>query len=232
MHKILRYVAIATILVLSTSSLTAQDEINRIEVFGGYAYMNLNRGVDPDEFNDDFSDFPGNRVHAHGFNGSLTYNFTRYLGAKFDMTLHSYGEDFTSQFYVNPPPPTLPPPGTFKLSQNIYQYMGGIQVKDNLKEGSKLRPFGHALIGISQQDFSVDQTAPINAQLFKVESTDWAMKFGGGIDYKVHKNIDIRLIQVDWNPVWRGDKDFGGQFGNVGGVLQNNFQLTFGVAIH
>jgi hypothetical protein len=232
MIRIITCTAILAIIALGAVSAFSQDEINRVEAFGGYAYMNLNRGIDPDEFNDDFSDFPGNRVNAHGFNGSLTYNFTRFIGAKFDLTLHSYGEDFTSQLTVNPPPPTLPPPGTFKISQNIYQYMGGIQIKDNKKEGSKLRPFAHALIGVSQETFSIDQTAPSNSQLFDVESTDWAMKFGGGIDYKIHKHFDLRLIQVDWNPIVRGDKDFGGRFGVVNGVLQNNIQLTFGIAIH
>ncbi len=85
---------ILAVLMFAVSTATAQSENYKFEAFAGYSYMNLNRGVDPDEFNDDFSDFPANRVNAHGFNGSVNYNFNRWVGVKFDLTLHSYGEDF------------------------------------------------------------------------------------------------------------------------------------------
>ena len=110
--------------------------------------------------------------------------------------------------------------------------MGGIQIKDNMKEGPKFKPWGHILFGVADQHFSVDQTAPSNSQLFKINSTDFAMKFGGGIDYKIHKNVDVRAIQFDWNPILRGDAAVGGQFGTINSVLQNNWLLGFGVVFH
>src|SRR5215467_2115193 len=192
MNKLLKISLILAVSMFGFSLVHAQGQghdFYKWEFFGGYSYMNLNRGFDPDEFNDSFSDFPANRVNAHGFNGSITYNFRRFIGAKFDLTLHSHGEDFTSGFnipVVNPPVFT---PGTFKTSQNVYQYMGGIQIKDNSKEGPKLKPWAHILGGISDQHFSLDRTAPTSAQLFKVNSTDFAMKLGGGLDIAVHKHI-------------------------------------------
>ena len=232
MNTLFRSMFTLAVLMFAFTSIQAQDEIYRLEGFGGYSYMNLNRGFDPDEFDDDFSDTRFNRVNAHGFNGSITYNFTRYLGAKFDLTLHSHGEDFDSVLSVNPFPPGQPGPGTFKTSQNVYQYMGGIQVKDNRKDGPTFKPFGHALLGVSDQHFSIDQTAPVNARLIDVNSTDFAMKFGGGLDWKIHKNFDVRLIQADWNPIVRGDLETTGRFGTIESVLQNNWLLTFGVVIH
>src|SRR5829696_8144211 len=101
MKAIITSTLVLAVLMLTVSTANAQSDYYKFEAFGGYSYMNLNRGVDPDEFNDDFSDFPANRVNAHGFNGSVNYNFTRYIGSKFDVTLHSHGEDFESLF-INP----------------------------------------------------------------------------------------------------------------------------------
>jgi opacity protein-like surface antigen len=233
MNTLVKYTFAATMLLFAVSSIRAQPhERYKYEGFGGYSYLNLNRGIDPDEINDNFSDFPANRVNAHGFNGSFTYNWSRYLGAKFDVTLHTHGEDFTSLLTVNPLQPTATVNGTFKTSQNVYQYMGGVQIKDNSKVGPKFKPWAHILAGVSDQHFSVDETAPVNSRLINVNSTDFAMKFGGGLDYKIHRNFDVRLIQFDWNPIFRGNLDLGPNFRTQGSTLQNNWLLTFGVVIH
>lgn len=221
------------VLLLGMTAVLAQSDIYKFEGYGGYSYMNLNRGIDADEFDDSLGDTPANRVNAHGFNGSFTYNFHRFVGAKFDLTLHSHGEDFSGVLHVNPvrPEGTIGTPATFKTSQNVYQYMGGIQIKDNKKEGAKFRPWAHILLGVADQHFSVDETTPTSQRIFDVNSTDWAMKFGGGLDYQVHKNVDIRFIQFDWNPIWRGDQDFGPNIGVVNGVMQNNWLVGVGVVL-
>ena len=207
------------VLLFTGGTVSAQDEVNRFEVFAGYAYMNLNRGIDPDEFDDDLSDFPANRVNAHGFNASATYNFNRFIGAKFDMTFHGHSQDFDQ----------IP----FKLEQKVNQYMGGIQIKDNRSDGPKFKPFAHFLAGAASQSIQLELTGTDDEIVpFDVNSTDFAMKLGAGIDYKVHKNIDIRLIQFDWNPIFRSDTNFGPTLGTLPGVMQNNLQLTFGVVFH
>jgi len=232
MRFTLKFAVGIAISLLTVSSALSQSDYYKLEGVGAYSYMNLNRGVDPDELNDNFTDTPFNRVNAHGFNGSITYNFSRFVGAKFDLTLHTHGEDFTSVLTVNPPLPGVNGAGTFKTSQNIYQYMGGVQIKDNNREGGKFRPFGHILAGVADQHFSVDRTAPFDARLIDINSTDFAMKFGAGADINVSKNIAIRAIQFDWNPIFRGEVAFGNNLGNTGGVLQNNWLLNFGIVIH
>src|SRR3982751_2173649 len=102
MKLALNFAVTLILTVLAVSSAFAQDDYYKLEGMGGYSYMNLNRGIDPGEIDDNFSDTPFNRVHAHGFNGSIDYNFTRFIGAKFDLTLHTHGEDFTSTLFVNP----------------------------------------------------------------------------------------------------------------------------------
>jgi opacity protein-like surface antigen len=235
MNKLLKGVLSVAVLMFGITAVVAQDDRVKWEGYAGYSYMNLNRGIDADEFDDDLGDTPANRVNAHGFNGSITYNFSRFVGAKFDLTLHSHGEDFAGIAVVNPLPTVVAggvgTPAVFKTSQNVYQYMGGIQIKDNNKDGAKFKPWAHLLLGIADQHFSVDQTSPTNVRIFDVNSTDWAMKFGGGLDYQVHKNVDIRFIQFDWNPIWRGDQDFGPNIGVVNGVMQNNWLIGFGVVL-
>lgn len=226
MIKVFRVICAVAILTLAISLTYAQDDIYRVEGFGGYSYMNLDRAVDLSQFsNGNF-----NRVHSHGFNGSVAYNFNRYWGAKFDLTLHTHGEDFQSNLVVNPLATVTN--GTFKTSQSDYQYMGGVQIKDNKREGPRFKPFAHVLAGISDQHFSIDETSPTNTQLVKLSKTGFGMKFGGGIDYKLTKNLDARFIQFDYNPIWRSSTNFGTSFGTVDSAVRNNWLLTFGVVIH
>ena len=224
MRKLLSSSFVLIVLAVAASSVNAQDEINRFELFGGYSYMNLNRGLDADEIDDDFGDFPGNRVNAHGFNGSATYNFSRYIGAKFDVTLHGHSQSFEDAGIA------------YKLEQKVNQFMGGLQFKDNSKDGGKLRPFGHVLAGMASQSLQLEAAGGVlegkgEIIAFDINSTDFAMKFGGGLDYKVHKNVDIRLIQFDYNPIFRGDRDLG-TLGTLPSVMQGNMLLSFGVVFH
>jgi len=223
-----------SIMALTATSALAQDERYKFEFYGGYSYMNLNRGFDPDEFDDDFEDFAANRVNAHGIELGVNYNWSRYLGAKFVYTRHAHSQDIVESG-----------PGQFKLEQKVGQFMGGIQIKDNRKDGAKLKPFAHILAGAAQQSFQGEghflvvnplrQAGTTGAEgeeviAFDINSTDFTMSFGGGLDLRVHRNVDIRLIQVDWNPIFRGDRDT--QFGTFPGAMQNNIRVGFGVVLH
>lgn len=218
-------------LMFALSSVYAQDDY-KWEGFGGYSYMNLNRGIDPNDVNSEIPNSPGNRVNAHGFNGSFTYNFHRYIGAKFDLTLATQGGDFTSPLQISAPPAPPIPSATVKSSQDVQEYLFGVQIKDNKKESQHFKPWAHVLFGVAHEKFDFEETAPNSATLFSVGSNDFAMKFGGGLDWRVHKNIDVRLIQFDWNPITRGGLTLGGRLGTIPSRLQNNYLFTWGVAFH
>jgi hypothetical protein len=214
------------------SAVYAQKDDYKWEGFVGYSYMNLNRGIDPSEVNSEITNFPGNRVNAHGFNGSIVYNFHRYVGAKFDLTFAKHGEDFTSPLQISAPPLPPIPSATLKSSQDVEQYLFGIQIKDNKIGSQKLKPFAHILGGVAHEKFVIEETAPGALTIVDNGANDFAMKLGGGLDLRVHKNIDIRLIQFDWNPISRSDITVGGRIGTIGSVLQNNYLFTWGVAFH
>lgn len=219
-------------IMFAFSAIHAQDDIYRFEGFGGYAYMNLNRGLDKTSAGAEIPNYPSNRVNAHGFNGSIVYNFHRFIGAKFDFTAHTHGSEFTSPLQISAPPLPPIPSANVKESQSVYQYLFGIQVKDNKRDSQTLKPFFHALGGWGHETLTIDETSPTATQLFHANSTDFAMKLGGGLDWGIHKNVDIRLIGFDWNPIYRSDLGAVGRIPNVPAALQNNYMFTWGIAFH
>ncbi len=87
-------IMIIAVFVFSCASLaSAQDDYHKVEVFGGYSYNSADR-IAGSEFTtstvgSQFSS--GKRKGFQGFDTSVTYNFSRYVGAKFDFSGH-YGE--------------------------------------------------------------------------------------------------------------------------------------------
>lgn len=184
---------ILTIAALLTFSViaAAQEEINRVEGYAGYSFL---RG--------DAEDFSGDRVNAHGFNGSITGNFHRYVGAKFDFSTHSTSVDV--------------PVGTTTVEVNarLNQFLGGVQFKDNQVGGGRLKPFAHVLAGVARYRESASGTTA------SFSESDFAMAVGGGLDVRVSKHVDIRVFQVDYNPVF------------ADGDRANNVRLGFGIVFH
>ncbi len=234
MTKNLKYIFLIAIIALTVSSVHAQsDEINRAEVFAGYSYLSTDSTISEDDF-DDFDDVDS-RVGLHGVNLSVTGNFSKYIGAKFDFSTNSKSEDISF----------LDDSATVKYRVN--QFMGGIQVKNNAKEGPRFKPFGHVLAGVSRQSIKFDNVVGFTPILVNTavrgdgggfdfdddsfNTTNFAMAVGGGVDVRVHKRVDIRIFQVDYNPTFYKEQDFGDGF-VIPGRTQNNVRFSFGVVFH
>jgi Outer membrane protein beta-barrel domain len=130
----------------------------------------------------DISDAAGNPVVLHGVNVSGVYNFSKYVGVKGDFSTH-HKQEFSLQ-----------------------NYLGGIQVKNNAKEGSRVRPFAHALAGVV-----------VASEGFRAVGGAFSMAVGGGIDVRVNKKVSVRVIQVDYNPYFSD------------GYVSNNVRVGFGI---
>ncbi len=167
------------------------DEIKKNEFFVGYSNQQVGLNSSRQIFN--------------GFEGSYTRNISRYVGIKGDVS-GAYNNTFTS-IPVNTN-------GSFsdvrvKNSSSVYNFLGGVQFKDNAKT-SKLKPFGHVLAGVAYRRFKVkDDQCITNCNnvvqtpfLFKGSNNGFSAALGGGLDVKITDNIDIRAIQVDYNPVF------------------------------
>lgn len=210
---------ILTIAALLTFSVIApaQDEINRAEFFGGYSHNWVDSGISSND--SDIEDFFSGRSGHNGFNASITGNVSKYVGIKFDVATHS--KTFSDTIGTDP----------FSVKSRNTTFMGGLQFKNNLKDGPTVKPFAHILAGIAKQkltsaDFDED-----------FSDNSFTMAFGGGIDVKVHRHVDIRVIQLDYNPVFRGDDttvvdDTTVPPTTVTFGRQNNFRVGFGIVIH
>lgn len=242
---------IPALLIVCAPAAFAQgsDDYNRAEVALGYSHM---RGestngtvsgvpvgpvpVNPctpqggQLFGTNFQRFFCARRGFNGFDTSAVYNFNRYVGLKGNVSGHYNSETFVD--------------GATKVDtrSRTYNFLAGVQVKDNRKEGRALRPFAHALFGAARVSFNTRQTnqfapPPFNDFTTDDSQTDFAMKLGGGLDVQLGRRVDLRLVEINYNPV------FGGERKLIGGPLPqtpitaqgrtaHNFTIGIGVVFH
>jgi len=224
---------VVTLVLLSTITGWAQDDYKKYEFFGGYSALFLDN-LAGDTESPAVDDVLGDRQTLRGFNLAFGMNFHKYVGAKFDYSLHLREDEFSR------------PAGSGTVDSTIQNFLGGIQVKNNANDGPTLKPFGHALFGVAVQKLDVDSPqlpALFGISDFHTNETSFAMAFGGGLDIKLNDRFDIRVVQVDWNIIKRGDQQTGivlvpTPFQTVGspfvirGTRQDNLRLGIGIVIH
>ncbi|HEV2912123.1 MAG TPA: outer membrane beta-barrel protein [Pyrinomonadaceae bacterium] len=196
------------------------DEYNKVEFYGGYSHNRVDTGLSDDD--PDFRDIIDEREGFNGFETSITGNVHKYVGLKFDVSGAYRSENFA-----------LSNGATGDVDSSIYNFLGGVQLKDNRKEGGMLRPFAHFLAGAAHQRVEVNSpqlNALIGVNSFEAEDTSFALGIGGGLDIRVHPRVDIRAISLDYNPVFSGDQTIQGQ--TFDGRTQHNFRIGAGIVIH
>ncbi|HEY6186313.1 MAG TPA: outer membrane beta-barrel protein [Pyrinomonadaceae bacterium] len=209
------------------------DEYKKWEFFGGYSAMQFDT-LAGDTSNTAVDEVLGGRNTLRGFNASITRNFTKYFGVKFDYSLHLREDNFSR------------PAGSGTVDSTVQNFLGGIQVKNNSEDGPWFKPFGHALFGMANQKIDVDSPqlpAVFGVSDLHVNETSFAMAFGGGVDIRLNKRFDVRAVQIDWNIINRGDQQTGivlvptpfqtvGSPFIIGGTRQDNLRLSVGIVIH
>lgn len=244
-----------------------QDDYHKIEVSGGYSFERT-KGFPGDAIlgtaSGNTSGTTGtDRTHnLNGFSASAAYNFSRYVGAKVEFS-SNYGSDTNHTLpggvYQSISASTLliiPASTGIPAKQRDYKFMGGVQIKDNSTE-QRLKPFAHALFGTSRQTtdfYNLDQqrTNLIGGNR-KITGNSFTMALGGGLDVRVSKRIDIRVIQFDYAPVFVKQKTLvalnsrvdslvtsftGGstvtalQSAEIPKHTQQNFRIGFGIVFH
>jgi hypothetical protein len=206
------------LLVLITCSVTPSfaqegDDYHEVEVFGGYSRSRAETKIgdaDPDFF----GDFTDGRTDFNGFNASVTRNFRKLVGFKVDFSGHydtrsvAFGDGNASE-----------------VESSLYNFLAGVQLKNNSQEAT-FKPFAHVLAGVARGRHEVDDVvciqtvgAPCAAD---VNGSDVgpAGAFGGGLDIRAGRRVDVRAFQVDYNPTRLFD------------ATQHNVRFGFGVVIH
>ena len=211
------------------------NDYNKVEVYGGYSRgrfeSNLNKAsftssggtqtfsdlcsaATGEELGPNSQKFFCQRRNFNGFDASVTYNVSKYIGIQGDITGHFKTQSFVDKF--TPPGVTQ----TLANSERLYNFLGGVQVKNNSKT-ARIKPFGHALAGVARYTNRQQQTLDLFPQFnFTIvdQATSLAMKIGGGVDIRVGRRIDIRVLELDYNPVFARDrqpKSIAGSFTNV-----------------
>ena len=229
-----RFLMLAVLLLVTAPAALGQaDEYKQWEFFGGYSALGFDT-LAGDTGNQNVEDVLSGRNTLRGFELAVTRNVHRYVGVKFDYSLHLREDNFSR----------LAASGT--VDTTVQNFLGGLQFKNNDKEGPRFKPFGHALFGVAVQKVDIDspQLGPVfGISDFHVNETSFAMAFGGGIDIKINDRFDVRAGQIDWNIINRGDQQTGivlapTPFQTVGtpfvipGSRQDNIRLSVGIVIH
>ena len=217
---------VALILACVPGARAQSDDSHKYEFFAGYSIM-LFDTLAGETNNASVNEVFGEKENLRGLNLELTRNVSRYVGVKFDYSLHMREDNFSR------------PLGSGTIDTTVQNFLGGIQIKDNSKDGARFKPFGHALFGVAVQKVDVDSPqlpAVFGVNDFHVNETSFAMAFGGGIDIKINDRFDARVLQADWNIIRRGDQQIQGvtpgQTIVLPGRRQDNLRLSFGIVIH
>ena len=88
---------------------------------------------------------------------------------------------------------------------------------------SKLQPFARVMAGVARTNFEANTTVSVPTggtanSSFDVSSNDFTASVGGGLDLRAGERIKVRLVQVDWMPVFLSDRSV--QILGTNGVLQ------------
>jgi opacity protein-like surface antigen len=172
-------------------------DYKKSEFFVGYSNNQVDTGADSGDGVEEFFD---DRRSFHGFNVSGVANVSRYFGIKGDVSGTYRNDRFTIPVTTG----TTTQNVGFKLNSSLYNFLGGVQVKDNASTG-RVKPFAYALVGAGHGRVKVkDVTCPtgVDCSDFTSDSeTGLAGAFGGGLDIRVNDRVDFRAIKVDYNPI-------------------------------
>jgi hypothetical protein len=207
--------AIAIISVVAASA-QATDDYKKGEFFVGYSNGQVDTGLDS---GNSVGSLFRDRANFNGVNASGVYNLSRYIGVKGDVS-GTFNTTRFSDSFVDPTTGTTYS-ASFKTTNSLYNVVGGVQVKDNSREGT-FKPFAHAMVGLGHVRTKVGdvQCTPVTLCPVIEESfsdNGLAGVIGGGLDIKLNNSIQIRAIQVDYNPI------------RIGGQTDHNLRLGAGI---
>lgn len=167
--------------ILATLAAAAQsDEFPRVELAGGYSYVNLNPQIVSSQ-------------NLNGGGGAFVYNFSPIFGLKADFMGYAVGTGWTTYLrdhynYAG------------SASGNAFTYMFGPQIK---KHSGRFQPFGEGLFGSFHSNgygtllrcIANNGCTGFNGN---GNNNGFAMEFGGGLDIPLSSHVQIRPVEVDY----------------------------------
>ena len=194
MRKIL---VTACLIVVAAGVLAAQTPSEpKNEFFAGYSFNSADINtltIDPQ------------RTSQHGVNLAYARSIKSRIQLVVDASAHFHRDTLSTAA------------GTFTSKRDQYFLLGGLQFR-SIQTG-RIRPFAHALIGASLfRGFTSDLRPSGNVYTFD-DATSPAMAFGGGLDVRLSRRVDLRLVQADYAPTF------------FGSGRQDNFRISIGIVL-
>ena len=169
----MRKLLLAGCFLFAFSSVSAAQNYPRWEIFGGYAgYLAA-------------SETQGGPYYTHGVRASASRAFTSYFRLV---------GDFTAEFadHVVDLQPLPLPPGVKHV--NSKELLGLFGPEATYRGFKKFDVFAHYLIGVSYGRDNVNELPKIPTASY----TTWAYSIGAGADWKVKRQVAMRLLEADW----------------------------------
>lgn len=190
----MRKLLFLAMLVVASASMAFAQSTDRAkpEFFAGFSVNSIDTGIDDAGVVVRNGD---NRQTGFGFETSGTGYFNNHVGIEGNVDGHFK----TKTFDVSATPTSTIVPIEAKISS--YNFMAGPHVRFPSGD-SKVVPFVHALVG---GNHSKVRGSALGIA-FDESDTNFAMKFGGGIDFGVSEHVGIR-VSADYNPVFERDNN-------------------------
>ena len=215
----MRKVLLLTALIAIQASTSYAQDRSRPELFVGYSFENTDSGIKS-------RDFVGTGIPSttleNGFNlNGLNISGTGYLTKRFGLT-----GDFSAGFKTR-----TDSFGTVQARSrfSLYNFTGGPQVK--FFSARRVTPFAHALFGVSRRRLKEEATSAGATSITSAidSTTNFTMNLGGGLDVRLNNRFDLRLVQVDYNPVFLKARTIAGV--NFPGRTANGVRISVGLVI-
>lgn len=169
------------------------------------------------------------RRDFHGFNLGAKYNLSPTLGIRTDFSAYFNKDRSVDSFGTGADAHT----DTNTFHEKTYVLVTGLEAR---RDFGSWRPYGHVMAGVAKQTAEDLQTStgPFD---FKINDrpTSLALKIGGGIDVRISPRFDLRVIEVDYEPIFAKDRHtpVQGFFDQrVKGKTAQNVTLSAGIVWH
>jgi opacity protein-like surface antigen len=211
MRKSLLVVALLLALPVIAS---AQDEVPKVEIFGGYSYLRADNatGISQASTMGTTTSVVTQMAdrNLNGFSTSFTNNLNSWLGIEAEFSGH-----FTDTV-LN---------GT-TLDRDIYFVTAGPRL--SIRRFERFTPFAHIMVGMARQDIQVQNASSTVSTVGSLNQQDSGLAFvvGGGVDLNLSSRLGIRLAQTDYILT-----RFSNRNGTSTELNQANFRASTGVVL-
>jgi len=204
--KMQRLICLTGFLCLVTMMAAAQSEFPKVELAGGYSYVNLNPQI-------------ASSQNFNGGGGAFVYNFSPIFGIKADFMGYTGGTGWNNYLREHGY-------GSVNVSGNAFTYMFGPQIK---KHSGKFQPFAEGLFGAAHSNgygtlIGCIENMGCGGKNVYGSNNGFAMEFGGGVDIPVNSYIQIRPVEVDYLYTHFGSNHIANYSSS-----QNNFKYFGGI---